>query len=161
MRALLQERTLAAQKCGGNTWWAVDGGGVGMKGFRRRRRAPHSLAALVVAVVLMAVALPAGYQSGRSVVHLELFPAKDAKPIAVSVRENETLIRTIKELGTLAFEIRMQDRQQKTVLVIVFDADTKPHVLLGATEVPTDGKRIDSNTSPVFGIRIRRVQAAR
>ena len=130
--------------------------GVGRRGCVLRNRA-----ALVAALVLMTMAMPAGSQSGRSVVHLELFPTKDAKPIAVSVRENETLIRTIKELGTLAFEIRIQDRQLKTVLVIVFDADTKPHVLLGATEVPTDGKRIDSNTSPVFGIRIRRVQDAR
>jgi hypothetical protein len=32
-------------------------------------------------------------------------------------------------------------------------------VLLGATDVPTDGKRIDSNTSPVFGIRVRRIDA--
>ena len=127
---------------------------------RRRGCFPHNFSALVAALVLMTAA-PAETQSGRNVVHLELFTTQDAKPIAVSVRENETLIRTIKELGTLAFEIRMQDRQQKTVLVIVFDADTKPHVLLGATEVPTDGKRIDSNTSPVFGIRIRRVQAAR
>lgn len=132
-----------------------------MDGVGRRGRVRHNLAVLAAALVLMTVAIPAGYQSVRSVVHLELFPTKDAKPIAVSVRENETLIREIKELGTLAFEIRMQDRQQKTVLVIVFDADTKPHVLLGATEVPTDGRRIDSNTSPVFGIRIRRVQAAR
>ena len=131
-----------------------------MNGVGRRGRVLHTLAALRAALVLT-VAMTAGYQPVRSVVHLELFPTKDAKPIAVSVRENETLIREIKELGTLAFEIRMQDRQQKTVLVIVFDADTKPHVLLGATEVPTDGKRIDSNTSPVFGIRIRRVQAAR
>jgi hypothetical protein len=131
-----------------------------MNGAGRRGRVLHNLAALLAALVLTA-AMTAGYQSVRSVVHLELFPTKDAKPIAVSVRENETLIREIKELGTLAFEIRMQDRQQKTILVIVFDADTKPHVLLGATEVPTDGKRIDSNTSPVFGIRIRRVQAAR
>ena len=131
-----------------------------MNGVGRRGRVLHNLAALLAALVLT-VATTAGYQSVRTVVHLELFPTKDAKPIAVSVRENETLIREIKELGTLAFEIRMQDRQQKTVLVIVFDADTKPHVLLGATEVPTDGKRIDSNTSPVFGIRIRRVQAAR
>ena len=131
-----------------------------MNGVGRRGRVLHNLAALLAALVLTG-AMTAGYQSVRSVVHLELFPTKDAKPIAVSVRENETLIREIKELGTLAFEIRMQDRQQKTVLVIVFDADTKPHVLLGATEVPTDGKRIDSNTSPVFGIRIRRVQAAR
>jgi hypothetical protein len=131
-----------------------------MNGVGRRGRVLHNLAALLAALVLT-VAMTAGYQSVGSVVHLELFPTKDAKPIAVSVRENETLIREIKELGTLAFEIRMQDRQQKTVLVIVFDADTKPHVLLGATEVPTDGKRIDSNTSPVFGIRIRRVQAAR
>jgi hypothetical protein len=126
-----------------------------------RGRFPHDFSALVAALVLMTVATPAETQSGRNVVHLELFTTKDAKPIAVSVRENETLIRTIKELGTLAFEIRMQDRQQKTVLVIVFDADTKPHVLLGATEVPTDGKRIDSNTAPVFGIRVRRIQAAR
>ena len=132
-----------------------------MGGVGRPGRVLHNLAAVVAALVLMTMAVPAASQSGRSVVHLELFPTKDAKPIAVSVRENETLIRTIKELGTLAFEIRIQDRQLKTVLVIVFDADTKPHVLLGATEVPTDGKRIDSNTSPVFGIRIRRVQDAR
>ena len=127
----------------------------------RRGRFPHNFSAFVAALVLMTVATPAENQSGRTIVHLELFITKDAKPIAVSVRENETLIRTIKELGTLAFEIRMQDRQQKTVLVIVFDAETRPHVLLGATEVPLDGKRIEANTSPTFGLRVRRVQAGR
>ena len=123
---------------------------------RTRLAAWAVMAALVALVVEDAAA-----QARNRRVHLELFTTKDAKPIAVSVRENETLIRTIKEIGTLAFEIRMQDRQEKTVLVIVFDAETKPHVLLGATDVPTDGKRIDSNTSPVFGIRVRRIQSAR
>ena len=93
--------------------------------------------------------------------HLELFPGKDSKPVPVVVRENETLIKTIKELGTLAFEVRFRDKQEKVVLVVIFDAETKPHVLLGALELPIEGKRIESSTSPPFEIRVRRVESAR
>lgn len=112
-------------------------------------------------LVLFVWTLLAGSQSNARAVHLEVFPAKDAKPVEVIVRENETLITTIKELGTLAFEVRFRDKQEKVVLVVIFDAETKPHVLLGAIELPADGKRVDTNTSPPFGLRVRRIQAAR
>ena len=101
-----------------------------------------------------------GAQSAR-VVHLEVFPKKDSKPVPVVVRENETLITTIKELGTLAFEVRFRDKETKTVLVVMFDADTSPQTLLGATEVPVNGERVETNTSPPFGIRIRRIETSR
>ena len=114
---------------------------------------------LAVAVTLMGAASAA--QSGTRLVRLEVFPSKDAKPVAVGVRENETLITTIKGLGTLAFEIRFRDKAEKIVLVVVFDAETKPHVLLGALELPIDGKRLDTTTSPPFGIRVRRIEEAR
>jgi hypothetical protein len=114
---------------------------------------------LAVAFSLIGAAAPA--QPGGRLVRLEVFPAKDAKPVAVSVRENETLITTIKDLGTLAFEVRFRDKQEKTVLVIVFDAETRPHVLLGALDLPVDGKRVETSTSPPFGIRVRRVDATR
>jgi hypothetical protein len=102
----------------------------------------------------------AAQPAGR-LVRLEVFPSKDAKPVAVNVRENETVITTIKELGTLAFEVRLRDRQEKVVLAVVFDAETKPHVLLGALELPVDGKRVESSTTPPFGIRVRRIEAGR
>jgi hypothetical protein len=115
-------------------------------------------------VLLLALAFwstaPAAQPSGR-LVRLEVFASKDAKPVAVNVRENETLITTIKELGTLAFEVRFRDRQEKVVLAVIFDAETKPHVLLGALELPVDGKRVESSTSPPFEIRVRRIESAR
>ncbi len=114
---------------------------------------------LVVALPLLAAAL-AAQPSGR-LVRLDVFVTKDAKPVAVSVRENETLITTIKDLGTLAFEVRFRDKQEKTVLVVIFDAETKPQVLLGALELPVEGKRVESSTSPPFEIRVRRVESAR
>lgn len=113
---------------------------------------------LAVALALTG-AVSAAQPSGR-LVRLEVFPTKDAKPVAVSVRENETLITTIKELGTLAFEVRFRDKREKTLLVVIFDAETKPHVLLGALDLPVDGKRIDTNTSPPFGVRVRRIEGA-
>jgi hypothetical protein len=113
---------------------------------------------LVVVLALMSAASAA--QSGGRLVRLEVFPTKDAKPVAVAVRENETLITTIKDLGTLAFEVRFRDRQEKTLLVVIFDAETKPHVLLGALDLPVDGKRVDTNTSPPFSVRVRRVESA-
>ena len=100
-------------------------------------------------------------QPANRLVRLEVFPGKEAKPVAVNVRENETVITTIKELGTLAFEVRFRDKQEKVVLAVVFDAETKPHVLLGALELPLDGKRIESATTPPFGIRVRRVESGR
>jgi hypothetical protein len=111
------------------------------------------------AIALMGAALHA--QPAGRVVRLEVFPTKDAKPVPVSVRENETLITTIKELGTLAFEVRFQDKQGKVVLVVIFDAETKPHVLLGALDLPVDGKRVDTSTSPAFSLRIRRIESNR
>ena len=114
---------------------------------------------LAVAVALVSSA-PAAQAAGR-LVRLEVFPTKDAKPVAVNVRENETVITTIKELGTLAFEVRFRDKQEKVVLAVVFDAETKPHVLLGALELPLDGKRVESSTTPPFGIRVRRVESTR
>jgi hypothetical protein len=114
------------------------------------------LAAVALALMgAVVVAQPAG-----RIVRLEVFPTKDAKPVPVSVRENETLITTIKELGTLAFEVRFRDKE-KLVLVVIFEAETKPHVLLGAFELPIDGKRVDTTTSPSFGLRIRRVESER
>jgi hypothetical protein len=94
-------------------------------------------------------------------VRLELFPTKDAKPIPIGVRENETLITTIKEFGTLAFEVRFRDKEEKIVLVVIFEADTKPHVLLGALELPTDGKRVETSTTPPFEVRVRRIESTR
>jgi len=114
---------------------------------------------LAVAVALGSVA-PAAQAGGR-LVRLEIFPSKEAKPVAVNVRENETVITTIKELGTLAFEIRFREKQDKVVLAVVFDAESKPHVLLGALDLPIDGKRVESSTSPPFGIRVRSVEPAR
>jgi hypothetical protein len=115
------------------------------------------LAAVALALMgAVVIAQPAG-----RVVRLEVFPTKDAKPVPVSVRENETLITTIKELGTLAFEVRFRDKQEKLVLVVIFEAETKPHVLLGAFELPIEGKRVDTTTSPSFGLRIRRVESER
>ena len=124
-----------------------------------RIRAAARVGALGVALFLMGGVGTA--QSGGRVVHLEVFPQKDSKPVPVVVRENETLITTIKELGTIAFEVRFRDRETKTVLVVMFDADTSPHTLLGATEVPVDGQRVETNTSPPFGIRIRRIENPR
>jgi|SoiMethySBSTD1v2_1073268.scaffolds.fasta_scaffold1274040_3 hypothetical protein len=122
---------------------------------------PQSARGWVLAVaVAWGSAAPAAQAAGR-LVRLEVFPTKEAKPVAVNVRENETVITTIKELGTLAFEVRFRDKQEKVVLAVVFDAETKPHVLLGALELPLDGKRVESSTTPPFGIRVRRVESAR
>jgi hypothetical protein len=116
---------------------------------------------VAVALALMCSA-PAAQPAGR-LVRLEVFPGKDkdAKPVAVNVRENETVITDIKELGTLAFEVRFRDKQEKVILAVVFDAETKPHVLLGALELPIDGKRVESSTTPPFGIRVRRIESGR
>ena len=123
---------------------------------------PLQVGRCVVAFALaLAAATTAAAQTDRRLVRLELFPAKDAKPVPIAVRENETLITTTKELGTLAFEVRFRDKQEKTVLVVIFEAETKPHVLLGALELPIDGKRVETSTSPPFEIRVRRIESAR
>jgi hypothetical protein len=122
---------------------------------------PLNVRGWIAAVALALMVAAAAAQSGGRAVHLELFPSKDSKPTPVVVRENETLITTIKELGTLAFEVRFRDKQEKVVLVVIFDAETKPHVLLGALELPVEGKRVESSTSPPFEIRVRRVASAR
>jgi hypothetical protein len=57
--------------------------------------------------------------------------------------------------------VRFQDKQEKVVLVVIFDAETKPHVLLGALDLPVDGKRVDTSTSPAFSLRIRRIESGR
>src|SRR5262245_35930141 len=121
------------------------------------QKAPGWLVAVALALMCSA---PAAQPAAR-LVRLEVFPSKDAKPVAVNVRENETVITTIKELGTLAFEVRFRDKQEKVILAVVFDAETKPHVLLGALELPTDGKRVESATTPPFEIRVRRVEYGR
>jgi hypothetical protein len=115
----------------------------------------------VLAGALALMCSAAAAQPAARLVRLEVFPTKDAKPVAVNVRENETVITTIKELGTLAFEVRFRDKQEKVVLAVVFDAETKPHVLLGALELPVDGKRVESSTSPPFEIRVRRIESGR
>jgi hypothetical protein len=115
----------------------------------------------VVAVAFALMWSATAAQPAARLVRLEVFPTKDAKPVAVNVRENLTVITTIKELGTLAFEVRFRDKQEKVVLAVVFDAETKPHVLLGALELPVDGQRVESSTTPPFEIRVRRVEAGR
>ena len=120
----------------------------------------RAIGARITILVLLATGWGHALSQGRSV-HLEIFPAKDSAAVRVVVRENETVITTIKELGTLEFEVRFRDRQEKTLLVVVFDAENSPHTLLGATEVPVNGRRVESNTSPSFGIRIRRIETER
>jgi len=122
---------------------------------------PLHVCRCVVAVALALTATTAVAQTDRRLVRLEVFPTKDAKPVPIAVRENETLITTTKELGTLAFEVRFRDKQEKTVLVVIFEAETKPHVLLGALELPIDGTRVETSTSPPFEIRVRRIESAR
>jgi hypothetical protein len=122
---------------------------------------PRNARGWVFAVALTLTATAAAAQTDRRLVRLEVFPTKDAKPVPIAVRENETLITTVKELGTLAFEVRFRDKQEKIVLVVIFEAEAKPHVLLGALELPTDGKRVESTTSPPFEIRVRRIESAR
>ena len=122
---------------------------------------PRSARVWILAVAFLLTGAAVAAQPGGRVVRLEVFPTKDAKPVPVSVRENETLITTVKELGTLAFEVRFRDKQEKIVLVVIFDAETKPHVLLGAIELPLDGKRVDSSTSPAFSLRVRRIESDR
>jgi hypothetical protein len=122
---------------------------------------PLQVRRCVVAFALALAATTAAAQTDRRLVRLEVFPTKDAKPVPIAVRENETLITTTKELGTLAFEVRFRDKQEKTVLVVIFEAETKPHVLLGALELPIDGKRVETSTSPPFEIRVRRIESAR
>jgi hypothetical protein len=122
---------------------------------------PQNARALMLAASLALASAFLAAQSGTRLVRLEVFPTKDAKPVAVNVRENETVVTTIKELGTLAFEVRFRDKQEKVVLAVVFDAETKPHVLLGALELPVDGKRIESATSPPFEVRVRRIESGR
>ena len=122
---------------------------------------PQKSLGWVVAGALALMCSATAAQPAARLVRLEVFPTKDAKPVPVNVRENETLITTIKELGTLAFEVRFRDKQEKVVLAVVFDAETKPHVLLGALELPVDGKRIESSTTPPFEIRVRRVESGR
>jgi hypothetical protein len=122
---------------------------------------PQNARGWVVAGALALMSSSTAAQPAVRLVRLEVFPTRDAKPIAVNVRENETVITTIKELGTLAFEVRFRDKQEKVVLAVVFDADTKPHVLLGALELPLDGKRVESSTTPWFEIRVRRVEPGR
>jgi hypothetical protein len=122
---------------------------------------PQNARGWVVAGALALMSSSTAAQPAVRLVRLEVFPTRDAKPIAVNVRENETVITTIKELGTLAFEVRFRDKQEKVVLAVVFDADTKPHVLLGALELPLDGKRVESSTTPRFEIRVRRVEPGR
>jgi hypothetical protein len=122
---------------------------------------PQNSRGWVVAVAFALMWSATAAQPAARLVRLEVFPTKDAKPVAVNVRENETVITTIKELGTLAFEVRFRDKQEKVVLAVVFDAETKPHVLLGALELPVDGQRIESSTTPPFEIRVRRIDAGR
>ena len=122
---------------------------------------PLQVRRCVVAFALAVAVTTAAAQTDRRLVRLEVFPTKDAKPVPIAVRENETLITTTKELGTLAFEVRFRDKQEKTVLVVIFEAETKPHVLLGAIELPIDGKRVETTTSPPWGIRVRRIESAR
>ena len=67
---------------------------------------PQHARGWVLAVALaLAMNTASAAQSGGRLVRLEVFPTKDAKPVPIAVRENETLITTIKELGTLAFEV--------------------------------------------------------
>ena len=122
---------------------------------------PLNARAWMLAVALALAGAAASAQPGARLVRLEIFPTKDAKPVAVNVRENETVITTIKELGTLAFEVRFREKQEKVVLAVIFDAETKPHVLLGALDLPIDGKRVESTTSPPFEVRVRRVESGR
>jgi hypothetical protein len=134
------------------------------KNCNSRRRANGARLLSIATVILLlaaAAAAAAAGQSGTRVVHLEVWAAKDAPPLRISVRENETLITEIKDAGTFGFEVKFRDRRASTVLLVIFDAETSPHVLLGAVEVPVNGKRVESNTSPSFGLRIVRIVESR
>lgn len=113
---------------------------------------------LILAALLVATAATA--QSGKRVVQTELTVADDP-PLMLALRENETLVREIKGLGVLGFEPRFRKETPAVVLIVVFDAESNPHTLLGAMEVPVNGKRVESNTSPRFSLRIVRIVDSR
>lgn len=100
-------------------------------------------------------------QSSRRIVHLEATIDSDSSREQLTLREDETLVTDIEDMGTFGFEARFRKGNDATVLIVIFDAETSPPVLLGAVEVPVDGKRVESTTSPRFGLRIVRIERAR
>ena len=114
-----------------------------------------------MAIVVLLVAAIAAGQSSKRVVRLEVMVDSDPAPVQITLREDQTLITEIKDLGTFGFEPRFQKGKEATVLIVIFDAETSPPILLGAVDVPVNGKRVESATSPRFGLRIARMETAR
>ena len=96
-------------------------------------------------------------QAAKRGVRMEITLPKDIKdtPIQIAAREGESGTIEIPDFGKFGFEPRFKEGANGVVVVAIFDAAVSPNKRLGQVEVPADGKqRLQSKTSPDFGIRI-------
>lgn len=117
-------------------------------------------AAFCIAIVAMMMAgIPGSMalQSSRRVVSMEITVPKDIPPIRMAGREGETVTLALDDLGKFGFEPSFREGDVSTVIVTVSDMGSSPSRQLGQVKVPVDGSRVQSKTSPDFGVRIIRV----
>lgn len=112
-----------------------------------------AIAAMMMAGVPGSVAL----QSSRRVVRMEITVPKDIPPMRIVGREGETVTVALDDLGKFGFEPSFREGDDATVIVTVSDMSSSPSRQFGQVKVPVDGSRVQSRTSPDFGIRIIRV----
>ena len=122
----------------------------------------HRRLLLGVAAITIAALTPsvlAGVQTPpKRVVSLGILPPnapKDARPTQVMALEDGTASMGIPDVGQFAFVPSFKPGDDKTVVVTIFDAGTKPQTELGKVEVAVGGKvAVQSKTKPSFGLLI-------
>jgi hypothetical protein len=97
-------------------------------------------------------------QSGTRVVVLEIsVPKKGMPAVHLSAREGETVKISVDGVGLFGFQPTLDEDDESTVTVPVFDLGSDPERRLGETNLKAGGRAVQSKTSPSFGIQVLRV----
>jgi hypothetical protein len=107
-------------------------------------------------VVLATTVSMAQSTAGKRSIVLELSLPNGATP-QLRVPEGETGSVELTNVGKFGFVPTFQDENQRVVVVELFDLKRTPHQWLGRLEAVVGGDKVQSDTTPQFGVRVVRV----
>ncbi len=120
---------------------------------------------LGVTVLLMggAVCGMASVSQGATshVFELEVVVSEKIPPLRATTKENEAARISVDGVGTFEFTPTLKKPSESVVEVVIHDAAETPPRKLGAVEVRVAGERVQTKTSPSFGVKVVRMRDAK
>lgn len=109
-----------------------------------------------VLVIVYAAVASAAAQSPRRDIVLDLSLPNGATP-QLRIAEGETGTVELPDVGKFGFVPTLQDGNPRVVVVELFDLNRTPDRRIARLELIVGGARVQSDTTPRFGVRVERV----